>query len=268
MAENVFRYAACVEYDGSAFSGWQTQVGQRTVQQELEKSLTRVANSPISIVTAGRTDAKVHATGQIIHFESSANREIIEWLFGVNRFLPADIRVHWVYQVDQEFHARFSAVRRSYRYIIYNSRVKPCLLRHYASHEYNHLDIERMNQAAKAFIGEQDFTSVRAAGCQAHTAIREVYDLDIKRQDNWVWFDITANAFLQHMVRNIAGMLIAVGVGDKKVAWVTEVLQAKDRKLAGVTALPNGLYLTHVQYPTKYSLPVFPATPVFWDINH
>ena len=210
MPASALRYALCVEYDGSEFSGWQTQLKQRTVQQELEKALSKVADHPVAVITAGRTDAKVHATGQVVHFDSSADRELIAWHFGVNRFLPSDIRVHWINIVDSNFHARFSALKRSYRYIIYNHNVKPCLLRHYVSYQYRSLDVALMNMAAKAFIGEQDFTSVRAAGCQAQTANREIMRLDVKQSGYWVWFDVTANAFLQHMVRNIAGMLLSL----------------------------------------------------------
>jgi len=264
MASTVFRFAACGEYDGCLFSGWQTQKDQRTVQEELEKALSKVANQAVAIITAGRTDAKVHATGQIIHFETTAVREEIQWHFGVNRFLPSDIRVHWLKPVGDEFHARFSAVKRSYRYIIFNNRVKPCLHRHYVSHVYNDLDVDKMQLAAQAFIGEHDFSSIRAAGCQAKTAVREIMSLELQRSADWVWFDVTANAFLQHMVRNIAGMLIAVGSGDKTVDWAAEVIAAKDRKLAGVTALPNGLYLVKVEYPEQYQLPEFPSAPIFW----
>jgi len=265
MNQSVTRYVACVEYDGALFSGWQTQNGQRTVQEELEKSLSRVANHTIQIVTAGRTDARVHATGQIVHFESASERDLIAWHFGANRFLPADIRLHWVCEVDESFHARFSAVKRTYRYIIHNCRVKPCLLRNHVSHVYTPLDVEKMNQAAKSFIGEKDFTSIRAAGCQAKTANRRIFELSVHRQDDWVWFDVCANAFLQHMVRNIAGMLIAIGSGDKSVDWAEEVIDAKDRTKAGVTALPNGLYLVSIDYPEQYVLGEFPKAPVFWN---
>ena len=184
MSAVTFKYALCVEYDGSGFSGWQTQVGQRTVQQELEKALSKVADHTVSVVTAGRTDAKVHATGQIVHFDTVVHRELIAWHFGVNRFLPRDIRVHWVNVVDSQFHARFSAIKRSYRYIIYNHNVKPCLWRNYVSHQYRPLNVDLMNQAAQAFIGEQDFSSVRAAGCQAKTAIRNVMKLTVERSGN------------------------------------------------------------------------------------
>ena len=265
MSVSALRYALCVEYDGSNFSGWQTQIEQRTVQHELEKALSKVADHPVAVITAGRTDAKVHATGQIVHFDSNANRELIAWHFGVNRFLPADIRVHWVNIVDSDFHARFSAIKRSYRYIIYNHNVKPCLLRRQVTHQYRLLDVDLMNQAAQAFIGERDFTSVRAAGCQARTANRNLMALDVYRVGHWVWFDVTANAFLQHMVRNIAGMLMAVGYKDYSVDWVEDVLSARDRRLAGVTALPNGLYLTRVEYPKVYSLEKLPPKPVFWQ---
>ncbi|MGH1426499.1 MAG: tRNA pseudouridine(38-40) synthase TruA [Arenicella sp.] len=258
------RYALCVEYDGSLFSGWQTQLGQRTVQEELEKAISRVADHDVAVVTAGRTDAKVHATGQIAHFDSFAQRDLLAWHFGINRFLPSDIRVHWVNIVDQDFHARFSAIKRSYRYIIYNNNIKPCLLRSYVSYQYRSLDVDKMNVAATAFIGEKDFSSVRASGCQAKTAVREILDLRVFRQGHWVWFDVTANAFLQHMVRNIAGMLMTVGYGDQKAEWVNDVIALKDRTQAGVTAQPNGLYLTQVAYTDRYELENFPPKPIFW----
>ena len=265
MSESSFRFALCVEYDGSEFSGWQTQQGQRTVQQELESALSKVADHSISVITAGRTDARVHATGQVAHFDTIASRDLLSWHFGVNRFLPNDIRVHWVIQVDSDFHARFSAVQRSYRYIIYNNNVKPCLLRRHVSYQYRPLNVELMNAAAKSFIGEKDFTSVRAAGCQAKTAIRNLIDLRVYRSNDWVWFDVTANAFLQHMVRNIAGMLMTVGYEDETVSWVEKVLLAKDRTVAGITAPPNGLYLTEVEYPNKFNINKPHAKPVFWE---
>ena len=267
MSQSSLRYALGVEYDGFGFSGWQTQQGQRTVQQELEAALSKVANHQINVVTAGRTDAKVHATGQIVHFDTVAQRDLIAWHFGANRFLPDDIRVHWVVLVDSDFHARFTAIRRSYRYIIYNNNVKPCLLRHHVSYQYRKLNIEEMNLAAEHFLGEQDFTSIRAAGCQAKTAIRKVYDLCVYRSGDWVWFDVTADAFLQHMVRNIAGMLMSVGYGDENSLWAKDVLMAKDRTVAGVTAQPNGLYLTNVEYPQRYTMGESPPKPIFWSAN-
>ena len=264
MVCNASRYALCVEYDGSLFSGWQTQQGQRTAQEELEKALSKVADHGVAVVTAGRTDAKVHATGQVVHFDSIAKRDLSAWHFGVNRFLPEDIRVHWVKLVDHEFHARFSAVKRSYRYIIYNNNIKPCLLRKHVSYQYRPLDVVAMNLAAKAFLGEKDFSSVRASGCQAKTAVREILNLRVFRQGHWVWFDVTANAFLQHMVRNIAGMLMTVGYGDQDAKWAKDVIALKDRTQAGITAQPNGLYLTNVVYPDSYELENFPPKPVFW----
>lgn len=259
------RYAACVEYDGTQFKGWQTQVNQRTVQQELEAALSRVADHPIAIITAGRTDTRVHATGQVVHFDSDADRALHSWHFGVNRFLPEDIRVHWVHPVDTEFHARFSALSRSYRYIIHNQSVKPGLLRNYVSHQYRPLKLDLMQKAAQHFLGEHDFSSIRAAGCQAHSPVRTMHKLDVYRSGHWVWFDVTANAFLQHMVRNIAGMLMKVGCGERDHEWVVDVLQMRDRRKAAITASPNGLYLTHVQYDKSYSLPASPEKVVFWS---
>ena len=258
------RYAACVEYDGSQFKGWQVQLNQRTVQQQVETAFSKVADHPVAVTTAGRTDTGVHATGQIIHFDSTAERSVRAWRMGVNRFLPSDVRVHWVCAVDSEFHARFSALRRSYRYILYNQSIKPGLLRQYVSHEYRPLDIALMRQAVQFFLGEHDFSSIRAAGCQAHTPIRTVHELQCYQNRHWFWFDVTANAFLQHMVRNIAGLLCKVGSGERSPEWIADVLEQRDRRKAAVTAPPNGLYLTHVQYDDGYALPASPDKMTFW----
>ena len=260
----MMRFALCISYDGTQFKGWQTQVNQRTIQTELELAISKVAAHPVSVVTAGRTDTAVHATGQIVHFESDSQRSLEAWKLGVNRFLPSDIRVIWSSKVTENFHARFSATRRSYRYIIYNSSVKHALLRNHVSACYQPLDIDRMKQAAIHFIGEMDFSTIRAAGCQAKTATRNIDQLDIHSRGSWVWFDVSANAFLQHMVRNIAGMLIEVGLGEREPAWVKEVLLLKDRTKAGVTALPNGLYLSNIEYDAKFRLPKSPPRITFW----
>ncbi len=258
------RYALCVEYDGTHFKGWQTQRGQRTVQQEVEAALSKVADHPVSVITAGRTDTAVHATGQVIHFDTEAVRSDIAWHLGCNRFLPHDVRIHWVKPVSTEFHARFSALKRSYRYIIYNHNVRPCVLRNHATYKHQLLNSELMQQATEYFLGEHDFSSIRAAGCQAKSPIRTIHELSVYQQDRWIWFDVTANAFLQHMVRNIAGMLMTVGYGDQKAEWVNDVIALKDRTQAGVTAQPNGLYLTQVAYTDRYELENFPPKPIFW----
>jgi len=259
------RYAACVEYDGSAFSGWQAQKHSvRTVQETVEAALTKVADSSITIVTAGRTDAAVHATHQVIHFDSVADRTEFAWCRGANRFLPLDVRLRWVTPVDDEFHARFSALSRSYRFIINNTSIASALYRNHATPEYRPLDPRLMAEASKILIGEHDFSTFRAAGCQAHSPVRTLHSLELRAKDNWVWFDVKANAFLQHMVRNIAGSLIEVGCGKRSVDWLGKVLQACDRKLGGTTAPPNGLYLVGVEYPRDYKLLSEHQSVSFW----
>ncbi len=250
------RYAACVEYDGSQFNGWQAQKHDvRTVQQTLEAALSKVANEDIQLITAGRTDAKVHATHQVVHFISDAERDITAWLRGCNRFLPKDVRVQWLVPVSDDFHARFSAQARQYRYVIFNNRVNSAILRQQLTHVYYDLDVEAMQVAGQSLLGEHDFTSFRAAGCQAHSPVRTVSQFKLSHQGDWIWFDIKANAFLQHMVRNIAGCLIAVGSGKYPAAWLGEVLALRDRTKAGVTAPANGLYLVGVDYPSEFALP-------------
>jgi len=218
MNSKLKKYAACVEYDGAAFSGWQAQKhGVRTVQQDIEKALSKVADEPISIITAGRTDARVHATHQVIHFESSVERSEFAWCRGTNRFLQHDVRLHWVTSVDEGFHARFGALTRSYRFIINNAKIPSALYRNYSTHEYLDLRPELMREAGKVLVGTHDFSSFRAAGCQAHSPVRTVLDFDLQANDKWIWFDVRANAFLQHMIRNIAGSLIDVGSGERDI---------------------------------------------------
>ena len=250
------RYAACVEYDGTNFSGWQAQKHDvRTVQEVVEEALSRVADHVTPIVTAGRTDKAVHASHQIIHFDSYSDRTEFAWCRGTNRFLDHDVRLRWVTSIDDQFHARFSALSRSYRFIIHNSPIKSALYRNYATHEREPLNPSLMAVAAKVLVGEHDFSSFRAAGCQANTPIRTMHKLELNYQGDWIWFDLNANAFLQHMVRNIAGCLIEIGSGKRDVDWLADVLVAKDRTKAGITAPPNGLYLAGVEYPGEFGLP-------------
>lgn len=259
------RYAACIEYDGSAFSGWQAQKHDvRTVQETLEKALTKVADHVVTIITAGRTDSRVHATHQVIHFDSVADRSLDAWLRGGNRFLDHDVRIRWLQEVPDSFHARFSAGSRSYRYIIYQHRVASAILRKQVTHTHMVLDINAMRNAAKHLVGQHDFSSFRAAGCQAHSPIRNLTELRLYQHGPWVWFDVTANAFLQHMVRNIAGCLMAVGSGKHPADWVREVLQLKDRTKGEITALASGLYLTGIEYAAEYNLPTSQHKPSFW----
>ena len=259
------RYAACIEYDGSDFSGWQAQKHDvRTVQETLEQALTKVANESISTITAGRTDSRVHASHQVVHFDSSANRSSDEWLRGGNRFLDHDLRIRWVKQVPDSFHARFSATSRSYRYIIYHHRVASAILRRQVTHTHLQLDIDIMREAAAHLLGEHDFSSFRAAGCQAHSPVRTITELELFQHGPWIWFDISANAFLQHMVRNIAGCLIAVGSGKYNSDWIKTVLEMKDRTKGDVTALASGLYLTGVDYSPDFQLPSARRKLAFW----
>jgi len=257
------RIALMVEYDGSQFHGWQAQTGLHTVQQVVEVALSQVAAHAVHVVCAGRTDTGVHATSQIIHFDSETARTNRAWIHGANSLLPKDVSVKWAQEMPQDFHARYSALSRRYQYVIYNSPVRPALLRGNMTWQYRPLDHQFMHEASQFLLGEQDFTSFRALECQSKTAMRDVHDISVTRRGDLVIIDITANAFLHHMVRNIAGVLIAVGSGRKPVAWVKDVLIAKDRKLGGETAPPYGLYLVGVKYSPNYSMPMFVSTPQF-----
>lgn len=250
------RYAACVEYDGSSFSGWQRQKHRvRTVQGDVEAALSKVADETVSIITAGRTDTGVHGSHQVIHFDSDSERSEFAWCRGANRFLKEDVRLRWVVAIDDDFHARFSALSRSYRFIIYNHSIASAVYRNLSTHEFRALDHKLMQAAGAQLLGEHDFSAFRAAGCQAHSPIRTVTDFKLQRQGDWVWFDITANAFLQHMVRNIAGSLIEVGCQKRDIDWFQGIIAAKDRTKSGITAPANGLYLVGVEYPQQFVLP-------------
>ena len=258
------RLACRIEYDGSGFSGWQSQIGVTTVQDCLEQALEKVAAHKIRVIVAGRTDTGVHATSQIVHFESAAERTERNWLRGVNTYLPPGISLHWVRPVAQDFHARFSAQRRRYRYIILRQKVQPGLLRNLVTWDHRDLDHSRMQLAARHLLGLHDFSSYRAVACQSKTPVKEIYRLDISASGPFVWLDIEANGFLHHMVRNIAGVLMAIGAGEKPVDWTREVLESRDRRAGGVTALPHGLYLTGVVYPDEFELPETTCVPRFW----
>lgn len=252
----VSRVAACVEYRGTAYRGWQRQQpGVKSVQETVERALAKVANHPVSLFCAGRTDAGVHASCQIIHFETDAVRQPLNWVHGANANLPADISLAWAQQVPDDFHARFSAVARRYRYVIYNDPVRPAHLAHEVTWNYRPLDIERMREAAQALVGEHDFTSYRALACQAKSPIKRVHHLRLHQLGCFIVIDIRANAFLHHMVRNIAGVLMQIGCGERPVSWAGEVLQAACRREGGLTAPSYGLYLVDVTYPERFVLP-------------
>lgn len=249
------RIAIGIEYDGTAYNGWQRQRNGAGVQERVEEALTEVANEVVEVTCAGRTDAGVHASGQVVHFDTTSDRSDHGWLLGANSNLPDDVNVSWVQRVDEEFHARFSATARSYRYRILNRPVRSALLRRRAWWVYQELDHERMHNAAQALLGEHDFSAFRAAGCQASTAVREIASIGVARDGDLVVLDVTANAFLQHMVRNIIGNLVAVGSGEETVEWARDVLERRDRTEGGVAAPPHGLMLVRVEYPDEFGIP-------------
>ena len=260
------RIALGVEYDGSQYHGWQAQSGLHTVQQALENALSSVADCTISVVCAGRTDTGVHATNQVVHFDCEKERTIRSWIHGANCNLPKTICVKWGKEVSDEFHARYSATARRYRYVINNGAIRPALLRSNVTWQNRQLDHRLMHQAAQSLLGENDFTSFRSVECQSKTPMRNVHQLEVTRTGDLVVIDITANAFLHHMVRNIAGVLIAIGSGKHPVSWVDEVIAAKDRRLGAETAPSYGLYLVHVTYPKQFSILQNNPGPLFlWE---
>lgn len=258
------RIAMGVEYRGSAFCGWQIQDGVRTVQECLEGALARVADHPLRTICAGRTDTGVHALGQVVHFDSPARREPRAWVFGANAHLPADAAVRWACPVDDAFHARFSALRRHYRYVILDSRTRPALLEGRVAWSYRPLDEARMREAAAALLGEHDFSSFRSYACQAKHPVRTVHRIEVERRGAFIAVDVVANAFLHHMVRNVAGVLMEIGSGRRPAGWAREVLQARDRVRGGVTAPAEGLYLIGVEYPPEHGLPYDPEGLMLW----
>lgn len=258
------RIALGVEYDGSGFCGWQTQTGVRTVQACLEHALSNVAAEPVQLVCAGRTDAGVHGVGQVVHFDTNAERTPRSWILGTNSNLDHDVTVRWAQVVPDGFHARFSARRRHYRYLIANRMVRPAIGRRRMDWIHRTLDEELMTAAARLLLGEHDFSSYRAVACQARNPVRTVYRLDVQRHGDLVIIDVEANGFLHHMVRNIVGVLTAIGCGEQAPEWAREVLEHRDRALGGVTAPAAGLYLIGVEYPEDFRLPriITPLIPL------
>lgn len=249
------RYALGLEYDGSAFLGWQIQRQEPTVQGCLEQAVSIVANHEVRVNCCGRTDTGVHACCQVAHFDTHSQRDERSWVLGINSHLPAGISVLWVREVDEDFHARFSAYARSYQYRILNRWIRPALESSYLCWYRKPLDTDRMHKAAQVLMGEHDFSAFRAAGCQANHAVREIHAIMVQRCGNRVMLDITANGFLYHMVRNIAGNLLVIGNGERKVEWLKELLDGNDRTLAAPTAPAAGLYFMGARYPEKYKLP-------------
>ncbi|PXF30476.1 hypothetical protein WH50_15125 [Pokkaliibacter plantistimulans] len=264
ISPKIFRIALGVEYNGSEYHGWQAQKsGVASVQAELERALSKVANEAVAVVCAGRTDAGVHASEQVVHFDTTAVRDPRAWIMGTNTHLSHHVSVRWATEVADDFHARFSAVERQYRYVIYNHRVQPALLNRHLTWDYRPLDVARMQEAARHLVGTHDFTSFRAVQCQAKSPVRTLKQLDVVRQGNLIVLNVRANAFLHHMVRNLAGVLIKIGAGEAEPLWAKEVLDARDRRLGGVTAPPFGLYLVRAVYPESFILPQEAPGPNF-----
>ncbi len=258
------RIALGVEYNGSAYCGFQYQDHSPSIQEKLETAIGRIANHDVRVICSGRTDTGVHAFGQVIHFETDAEREAYQWVSGVNTNLPTDISVLWAQSVPAEFHARYSAQRRIYRYVILNRKIRPAVYARRVSWEYRPLDIERMKQAAKYLLGEHDFSSYRAVACQAKSPVRTLYRLELSSHHNFIIIELEANGFLHHMVRNIAGVLMTIGAGEAEADWSRDVLQQRDRTQGGITAPPDGLYFVAARYPDKFSIPVLLPPAGVW----
>ncbi len=257
------KYVACIEYDGTQYHGWQRLQEMPSVQEEVEKALSQVANHVVDVTCAGRTDSGVHGIGQVIHFESGAVRDEKAWRMGCNTNLPDDIVLRWIQPTLDDFHARFSATSRRYRYIILNHKIRPALLNDKVCWYRDKLDEHLMQNAASRLLGEHDFSSFRAAGCQAKHAMRELQAITISREGKYIYVDIVANAFLHHMVRNIVGSLFDVGTRRKNPEWFSALLALKDRTQAGITAPACGLYFVSVDYPAKFELPLKASPPSF-----
>lgn len=263
--EGMHRIALGIEYKGSDYHGFQVQPnGVKTVQQALEAALSKVADEPVVLVCAGRTDAGVHATNQVIHFDTLAVRPEKAWLRGTRPHLPDTVSIRWAREVVPQFHARFSAQNRTYRYLLSDAKTPSALLHDQVTWSSRPLSLERMKAGAAYLVGQHDFTSFRAAQCQAKSPVRRIEYIHLVRRGDLILLEVQANAFLHHMVRNIVGVLMAVGAGDKPPTWVAEVLAARDRSAGGVTAKPFGLYLVGVDYPAVFDLPQSPPGPLYF----
>lgn len=249
------RIALGIEYDGNGFHGWQSQPFGCTLQDAIEAAVSMIAGGKIEVSAAGRTDRGVHALHQIAHFDVDADRPLQAWIRGVNSHLPQGIAVLWAKAVSDEFHARFSAISRRYRYLLLNRPMRPGLMSGKVGWCHQHLDVEKMQAGASHLVGEHDFSAFRAAECQANSPVRNLHQISIARHGELVVFDICANAFLHHMVRNIVGSLVFVGKGKFPPEWMLELLRSGNRALAAPTFSPSGLYLAQVNYDAKWGLP-------------
>ena len=257
MSAGQRRLAVGLEYDGARFAGWQLQPGLETIQGHVQRALGSIADHPVEATCAGRTDAAVHAHGQVAHFDTTADRPMRGWVLGGNGELPPEIAMLWAVEVNQSFHARHSALARSYRYCILQRATRPALLRERVWWLRTVLDAAAMHQAAQQLVGEHDFSAFRAAECQSKTTRRRIDSISICADGTLVTIEIKANAFLHHMVRNIVGTLVPVGTGEQKPAWVAEALASRDRARAGITAPAHGLYFARVHYPEGCGIPEF-----------
>ncbi|HEX5649038.1 MAG TPA: tRNA pseudouridine(38-40) synthase TruA [Steroidobacteraceae bacterium] len=258
------RLALGIEYDGSAFAGWQSQRHARSVQGELEQALARVADHPVALVAAGRTDAGVHALEMVAHFDTGAARALQAWVLGTNANAADDVTVLWAHPVPDAFDARRAAQARRYTYRILDRRLRPALERHRVCWVRTELDVAAMSEAAQALLGHHDFSSFRAAECQSSTPMRDLSGVAVERNGPYVDIRLRANAFLHHMVRNIAGSLILIGRGERSVEWLGEVLRLRDRTRAGPTAPPQGLYFAGAEYPVGFGLPSYKLLRPHW----
>ena len=259
------RIALTLEYDGAGYCGWQRQdsASQASIQQEIETALTRVADHRVTVICAGRTDAGVQATSQVLHFDCTIDRGRKAWVTGCNSLLPSSIRILDARVMEPDFHARFSATARRYNYIIQQRETAPAILAQRVLHVRRPVDVDAMHGAAQALLGEQDFSAFRAAACQSRTPFRNVTSVRVISLGSFIVIDIQANAFLQHMVRNIVGSLLAIGAGSRPATWIADLLAGQDRTRAAVTAKPAGLYLTQVTYPDQTGLTAAYIPPGF-----
>lgn len=257
------RIALGVEYNGSRYHGWQRQQNAQSVQAFVEQAISSVANHPVGIFCAGRTDRGVHATAQVIHFDTEVTRPLHAWILGCNSLLPRDIAITWARQVADDFHARFKATERAYRYIVYNGYSRPALTDGLVTWWIKPLALQPMQAAAVSLVGKHDFSSFRAAECQAKSPVRTVHELALQASGELIYLDIRADGFLHHMVRNIAGVLLAIGSGEQPVQWAEQVLAAADRRAAAMTAPAAGLYLCDVRYPEQFEIPRSGYRPVY-----
>jgi tRNA pseudouridine38-40 synthase len=255
------RWAAGVEYLGGGYSGWQRLPDQTTVQGTVETALSTVASQPVRVITAGRTDAGVHALQQVIHFDSDAARRPYAWLLGTNSLMPPDVSLRWVMPVNNAFHARFEATSREYRYLVLNQRARSAVWGGRATWEMRALDAAAMHRAAQHLVGEHDFSSFRDTRCQAPSPVRRLARIEVVRDGAMIGVHVVGNAFLHHMVRNIVGSLMDVGLGRRPEAWIADVLAARDRRVAGMTAAAEGLYFLGPRYPEHFEIPPPPPWP-------